>query len=212
MSARIVVAPRRRECKVCSLSPEEVALVNAAIWPEPGVAVRGRNYRADAVRAAAAQGLVVDPKTVSRHSAHVEASWHVATPKKPAAAGEVAVFPTDYQSVASRMSGLGMAAADRIEERIPEMDDRDLVAVAKLGQTAAAQRESLRLRQQEGERATGLLEALFGSAAGLLDEGDIPESEVIDVTPAPSVREMLDEVRAERTALKRLQQGEFVDA
>lgn len=208
MTLKVIMAPRKRECRVCAeLPPEAVALVNAAIWPEPGVAVRGRNYRADAVRAAAAQGMVVEAKTVTRHAAHVEASWHVATPARPPAAGEVPVFPTDYQSVMSKMASLGMQAADVIERKLPEMEARDVVSVLKTGLTATAQRESLRIRQQEAETSQGLLAALFGGAAGLITESDIPDAEVIDVTPV-SVEEMLDEVRAERTALKRLQAGE----
>lgn len=208
MTVKVVMAPRKRECRVChELSPEAVALVNAAIWPEPGVAVRGRNYRQDAVRAAAAQGMVVEAKTVTRHATHIEASWHTATPARPPAAGEVPVFPTDYQSVATRMAHLGMQAAERVAERIPVMEDRDLVSVLKTGLTASAQRESLRLREREAETAQGLLAALFGGAAGLITDADIPEAEVIDVTPV-SVEEMLDEVRQERAALKRLQAGE----
>lgn len=208
MTVKVVMAPRKRECRVCSeLSPEAVALVNAAIWPEPGVAVRGRNYRADAVRAAAAQGMVVEAKTVTRHATHIEASWHTTTPNKPPPPGEVPVFPTDYQSVMTKMASLGMQAAERITERIPVMEDRELVSVLKTGLTATAQRESLRIREREAETAQGILAAFFGGAAGLITDGDIPDAEVIDVTPVP-VEEMLDEVRTERAALKRLQAGE----
>lgn len=206
-SPKVIVAPRKRECVLCrDLTPQQTAEVNAAIWPEPGVAVRGRNYRADAVRAAAAQGLAIEAKTVTRHATHVEASWHTATPQHPPAAGDVPVFATDYQSVMGRMAELGMMAADRVAKRLPEMEDRDLVSVLKTGAAAAGQREAMRLRAQEAENAQGLLAALFGGAAGLITEGDIPEAEVIDVTPT-SVEEMLDEVRTEREAAKRLQAG-----
>lgn len=207
----VVMAPRKRECRICQgLSPREVTVVNAVIWPEGPDHGRSRTYRADAVRAAAAQGLEIEAKTVTRHAEHIEASWHTAIPDKPVPPGEVAVMPTDYDSVMSRMAGLGMAAATRLAERVPVMDDRELVSLAKTGLSAAAQREALRIRQQEGKAINSLAEALFGLSGGVLREEDVPEVEVIDVTP-PEV--MLDEVRAERAALKMLQSGKpLVDA
>lgn len=203
-----LLAPRKRECRVCTeLQPQDVALVNAAIWPEPGVAVRGRNYRADAVRAAAAAGLEIEAKTVTRHATHIEATWHRQRPGSPPPANEAPVFPTDYQSVMAKMASLGMQAASIVEERLPGMEDRELVSVLKTGAAAAGQREAMRLRAQEAENATGFLAAMFGGAAGLITESDIPDAEVIDVTPM-STEEMLDEVRTERSALKRLQAGD----
>lgn len=207
----VVVAPRKRGCSLCGgLSPREVADVNAAIWPEGPEHARSRSYRTDGVRVAAANGLTVEAKTITRHADHIEASFHIATPKHPPVAGDIAVMPTDYESVMTKMADVGMRAADRIVDRIDEMDDRDLISVAKLGQTAAAQREALRLRKNEGAQSGLLLQALFGLSGGQLSEGDVPESEVLNVTP-PEV--MLDEVRQERRALKALQTGEpLVDA
>lgn len=206
-----VVAPRKRACSICrDLSPEAAAAVNAAIWPEPGIAIRSRDYRVAGVRAALAQGLDVEAKTVTRHADHIEASWHEPTAKKPPARGEVSVFPTDYQSVTTAYVQLGMQAVEKITDRLPEMEPRDLVSVARMGQSASVQRESLRMRQQETETAQGLLAAMFGLGAGLLSDADIPDAEVIDVTPHESVEEMLDVVRSERAALVRLQQGELV--
>lgn len=211
MTKGVVVAPKKRECSICTgLSPREVADVNAAIWPEGPEHARGRSYRADGVRVAEANGLTVEAKTITRHADHIEATWHLATTKHPPSAADLAVMPTDYESVMTRMADIGMQATGRIVERLPEMDDRDLISVAKLGQTAAAQREALRLRKNEGAQAGLLLEALFGLSGGQLNDGDVPESEVLNVTP-PEV--MLDEVRTERAALKALQVGEpIVDA
>ena len=205
-----IVAPRKRACSVCrDLTAEAAAEVNAAIWPEPGVAVRARDYRVAGQRAALAQGLDVEAKTITRHADHIEASWREPTPKKPAGPREPRVFPTDFQSITTFAVEKGMEALERIGERIPEMDDRDLISVARMGQSASTQREALRLRQQETETAQGLLAAMFGLGAGLLSDADIPEAEVIDVTPHESVEEMLDGVRSERAALVRLQQGEL---
>lgn len=200
-----MVAQRSRACRICkTLTPEKVAIVNATIWPEPGVALRARSYRSDAVRACAAQGLEIEEKSITRHAIHVEKSWHAATPASPAAPGEVPVFPTDYQSVATLGAKLGVVAMRRLEERVPEMEDRELVATARLGMSAATHREALRLKAQEVDTNKGLLSALFGLGGGLLDESDIPEAEIIDVTP---VEDLLDAPRLEREALKRLQAG-----
>jgi len=74
---------------------------------------------------------------------------------------------------------------------------------------AAGQREALRIREREAETTGSLAAAIFGLSSQLISEDDIPESEVIDVTP---VEDLLDEVRSERQALKRLQTGEAVRA
>jgi len=126
---------------------------------------------------------------------------------QPATAGEVPVFPTDYGSVTEMAAQVGMQAMTTIRGRIPTMDNRDLVAVAKLGTAAAGQREALRLRAQEVDQSQAIVEAITGVASGLLDPRDIPEIEVIDITP---VEGLVDEVAKERAALKRIAAGSAV--
>jgi len=210
MSRRIVVAQKSATCRICKeLATPQVAQVNATIWPEPGIAVRSRDYRAAAVRACAALGLDLEAKSVTRHAAHIESTWHRVGSTSPIAAGEEPVHPTDYQSVAQRFSAIGMAAAEHIEKRLPDMEDRELLVAGRMGLTAAANREAMRIREREAETTGSLAAAIFGLSSQLISEDDIPESEVIDVTP---VEDLLDEVRSERQALKRLQTGEAVRA
>ncbi len=206
MKPKLIVAQRSRMCRICTALPAEaVADVNATIWPEPGASVRARNYRMDATRAAAAHGLEIEAKTVSRHARHVEASWHKVTAVMPAAPGEVPVFPVDYASMADQAAQVGAHAMKRIGERIGVMDDRELVAVAKMGVTTATQREALRMKAQEVDQNGAILRALMGTASGLIDPADLPDVEVIDVTP---VGDLLDVISQEREALKRLAAGE----
>jgi hypothetical protein len=204
---KVIVAQRSRACSVCRLPPESVAVVNATIWPIPGEKIRGRNYRIDAVRACASFGLVLDAKTITRHASHVERSWHRVTAQQPAAPGEVPVFATDYQSMVGQAAQLGAHAIDRLKKRVADgaLDDRDLIAAAKLGTSAVTQREALRMRAQEVDQQGAIVAALTGLTSGHIDMGDFPEVEVIDVTP---VEVLHAEVSAEREALKRLASGE----
>lgn len=207
---RILVAQRSRACRICkSLAPEVIAEVNATIWPESGVAVRGRNYRAAAVRVCKANGLEIEEKSVTRHALHVERTWHRVTAQNPAGPGEVPVHPTDYQSMVERAGQMGAIAMKRITERIPVMEDRELVTVARIGMQAVGQREANRLRAREVDQSAALLNALMGTSSGHLDPGDIPEVEVVNVTPTS---ELLAEVEEERSKLRQLQEGEAVRA
>lgn len=206
MTKRAMVAPRASDCRICrELTPIQAAEVNAAIWPEPGIALRSRGYRVQATRAAAVYGCEVEVKTITRHAEHIEHSWRKLTNgSPPPTSGERPVFPTDFQSVATRYAGLGMAAADAIEERLPELEPRELVQVARMGLSAATAREAMRLKAQEVDTAQGMLAAIFGLAGDHLSEGDIPDTEVIDVTP---VEVLHAEIEEEREALRQLQAG-----
>jgi hypothetical protein len=204
---KVLVAQRSQTCRICKeLTAERIARVNAVIWPEPGVALRAPAYRIAAVRAAAAEGLTVEEKSVTRHARHIERSWHRVTLDKPTAPGEIPVYPTDYASITDQAAQLGAVAMGSIHKHIVEgtLESRELVSVAKMGVQATTQREALRIRQQEIATADNLLSALFGLGAGLLTEADVPEAEFIDVTP---VEDMHAEVQAERAALIRLQAG-----
>lgn len=202
----IVVAARSSTCRICKgLRPDAVAEVNAAIWPEPGVAARFRDYRTSAVRVAAAHGLEVEVKSVSRHAQHIERSWHVVDAKSPAKPGELPVFKTDFNSMVDRAATLGAKAMDALDSQMPTLDPKELVAVAKLGVGASVTRESLRLKAQEVDQQSQIIAALGALSSGHISQGDIPETEVIDVTP---VEVLLDEVAQEREALARLSAGE----
>lgn len=204
----MLVAQRSRTCRICKgLEPAQIADVNAVIWPEPGVAVRARDYRIAAVRAARANGLEVEEKSVTRHATHVERSWHKVDAGRPASPGELPVFPTDYTSMVGQAAQLGAVAISQLTKRAKsgQMEDRELVAAARIGMTSVQHREALRMRAQEVDTAHALLAAIHGLGGGHISEDDVPETEVIDVTPVEVLHE---KVRSEREALKRLQAGE----
>lgn len=203
---KVIVAQRSSSCRICKgLSAEQVAAVNEVIWPEPGVRVRNRDYRAAAVRACAAVGLEVEVKSVTRHATHVERTWHEVTGTQPQRPGEVPVFKTDFNSMVDAAATLGAQAMGELTDRLPDLDPKELVAVAKLGVGAAVTRESLRLKAQEVDQNAAIITALGAMAGGHITTGDMPESEIIDVTP---VEVLHAEVEAERASLKRLQAGE----
>lgn len=201
----LVFAQRSRRCKVCGLAPAIIADVNAAIWPEPGIKLRGPQYRARAQRVCTANGLDVDVKTITHHADHTERSWHTVTGTTKPGPGEIPVFPHAFGDLVDSASKVGAFALTEIGKRIPDMDSRDLIGVAKLGVGASATRESLRLKAQEVDQTQAIVAALTGLASGHITEGDIPEAEVINVTP-PEV--LLAQVRTERAALERRQAGE----
>lgn len=207
MKQKVIVAQRSRACSVCRLPPQSVAVVNATIWPVPGEKLRARNYRIDAVRACASFGVEVEQKTITRHASHVERSWHKVTDAQPAAPGEVPVFPTDYGSMVGQAAQLGAHAMAQLGKRVSEgrLEDRDLIAAAKLGTSAVTQREALRLRAKEVDQSEAIIAALGGLVSGHIDMDDFPEAEVIDVTP---VEVLHAEISEEREALKRLAAGE----
>ena len=207
MKQKVIVAQRSRACTVCRMPPQSVAVVNATIWPVPGEKLRSRNYRIDAVRACATFGVEVEAKTITRHASHVERSWHKVTTQTPAAAGEIPVFPTDYGSMVEQAAQVGAHAMAQLSKRVAAgaLDDKDLIATARLGSGVVAQRETLRLRAKEVDQSEAIIAALGGLVSGHIDMGDFPEAEVIDVTP---VEVLHDEIAAERQALQRLAAGE----
>lgn len=205
-SKNLIVAQRSGRCRVCSLPPETIAAVNAVIWPDPGVSrARNGDYRAAAQRVCAANGMTIEVKTITRHAEHTERSWHRVTPRSPARPGEIAVVATDYQSMVEKAATMGAQAMDHVITRLPEMEDRDLIAAAKVGMGAVVGREALRLKAQEVDQTQAIVAALTGLASGHITEADIPDAEVINVTP-PEV--LLAQVHQTRTRLERLSQGE----
>jgi hypothetical protein len=218
-SAPAVVAPLKRGatgCSVCAEPLEVVQQINAAIWtPERE---RRRNYRTAALAVYAKQGKCdddlcirtlddgehdrhLDPKTVTRHAEHVEVSWRVATAERLPSGREKPVFPIDYDSVTDAAAEVGVRAMQYLSARIElgEVEDRDLVAAAKLGVGAVATRAKIESAQRNPQ--IGVL-ALMGVVSGHLEA---PPGEVVDVTP---LDELMSGLQAERAELEALAQGE----
>lgn len=203
MTKRVPVAQRSSRCRLCKELPgPSLTAVNAVIWTDASRidrAGRSRSYRADAVRACDAQGLVVEEKSITRHAEHVERTVKVVgRGGQQVAPGEEPVLPTGFAEVNDEFVRLGMTAVNEIKGRITDLEPRELVATARMGLQASTQREALRIRQQEAADTTDLLRAVFGLSSGVLSEDDVPEVEIIDVTPAEG---LLEEVRAERLLL-----------
>ena len=191
-NGRALVAALHPACRVCRLDEEARLAANDAVWRD-GTAARVRNYRARAVKALLDLGVRLEVKAIARHATHVERSWRTITPDAPARAIEVPVFAPDVDSLADRAGMLGHSALSDLERRIAAgvMEDKDVIAVAKLGVGAAVAREKLVARRREADINVA---AIFGIVSGHVV---VPAHEIRNVTP---IAELVAEVDAERAA------------
>lgn len=184
-------APRKQRCKVCRLPAESWAEVNAAIWD--GM-IRRHDYAISGVRAYLAHrpDETMNVKTMVAHVVHIEATWHTGTPTTR----ERPVFPIDYEAMTDRAAKLSAQAMERIAERVDVMEDKDLIAAAKLGMAATQHRAAM---QAKDRRQGDVLDALLMLASG--NAPALPEGErgtIIDVTPM----ELRASLEAERALLE----------
>lgn len=189
----IVVAALHPACRICVLEDTVRELVHRAIWSE-STRTRLPAYRKNAVKVIAdAAALNVDPKHITKHADHVERSWRMPTERAPAKSIEVPVFAPSIESVADRAGMLGHAAMAQIEQRMADgmMEDRDVIAVAKLGVGAVATREKIIARRREADINVA---AIFGIVSGHLVT---PPHEIKNVTP---IEELEAEIDAERAS------------
>lgn len=180
---------QRSGCVVCAMGDDVMQEANAAIWTPDRIRTKG--YRMNGLRVMQAHGKKPDPKSITRHALHVEQSWRLAA--EPTGA-ERAVFPIDYGSTIDRFVTVSHQALDALEFRmgLGEVEDRDLVAIGKLGLGATVARQ----RHEDAGRAQPIaLIALMGVA---MEAIDTPEGEVKDVTP---IADLEAEWREERAAL-----------
>lgn len=188
MSNGVVVARPKSGCKVCALPIEKRQEVNAAVWD--GRARRPK-YREAGKRAFESFGDTINVKAITRHADHVEDGWREATPDDPAAGRERAVFPSDYESLTERAALAGAQALNQLEQRViaGEVEDRELLGLAKLGLGARQKQEELRAASKRPEIA---LMAIIGIASGHVE---MPESEVIEVVDPQTLTETVREER-----------------
>lgn len=180
-------APKNPRCKVCSIPQPGWSEVNAAIWDAQE---RRPDYRVAGVRACAAMGVEIDPKSITAHAEHIEASWHSGV-QYPPTQRERAVFPNDYASVTDRAARLGVDAMQAISDRLDVLEPKDLIAVAKLGMGARQHQASMEAKDRRSHQIE--VTAIFGFVSGHMD---IPEVEVKDVTPVGELRAGFEEHRA----------------
>lgn len=172
-------APLKGDCIVCQ-APELIRIaVNRAIWPEGGI-VREANYRSAGARAASQAAMLIkdkraeryselDPKTLTRHADHIEASWKEFEPGEELPEDHVPVA-TDFGSVMEAGSRLGMKALGALEallDKSPEamaaFKTKEVIAMAKLGTVAAGTKEASRLKRNQ--QAIDVM-AIFGASSG----------------------------------------------
>ncbi len=194
------VAPLKttgQKCLICVLETPAREAVNAAIWD--GSSERVRGYRAAGVRAFTHMtGGSIDPKSITRHADDTEATWHDTNPADPASDIDVPVFDSSYEAIVQRAANLGKLAIEKLPKKVAadELEDRELVSVAKMGVGARTQQESNRVASNRPQIQVA---AILGVVAGGM--GNLPADEVIDVTPEA---ELIDVVRQERKALQAL--------
>lgn len=179
------VAPLASDCIVCwAPEPTRVA-INAAIWPGEAM-IRSATYRAAGVQVARTSGVPglakCNPKTITRHVDHVESSWREITAKQSARGDEVPV-KGDLTSLVDQGGQLAGKAMDTLDVWLGggQLEPKDVIAIAKLGVSAATTGEKIRLasRQQKID-----VLAIFAASSGHLppmpiggptdDEDDVP--------------------------------------
>jgi len=192
VAAGVKVAPLKAACSICQLDEGVRIQVNRVVWDEQ-TGKRTSGYRMDAIAVLADLGYRFDRKVIGRHAAHVEASWREATSAAPATQREEPIFSTEFVSVTDAASKLGMRAMHKLDARISAgaMEDRDLVAVGKLGLSAAGLRAQVAMKRAELNLTA---QAIFGLASDHLEEH---ESEIKDVTPIASLHAEIDREREE---------------
>lgn len=202
-------APLKGDCIICQ-APEIVRIaVNRAIWPDGGI-VRAANYRSAGARAASQAAMTIDdkradrfseldPKTITRHADHIEASWKEFEPGDKLPDGDVPIA-TDFASVMEAGSRLGMKALAALEELVDSdplamaaFKTKEVIAMAKLGTVAASTKEASRLKRNQ--QAIDVA-AIFAASSGHIES---PTADPVET--AADIDAMHAEVAEERRLL-----------
>jgi len=195
-------APLKGDCLVCQAPEPTRVAINAAIWPSDGM-VRSVTYRSDGTDVARGSKVpelaTCNPKTITRHAEHIEASWRDIKPGGRWLAEEVPVS-TDFIGVMDANTRVGMRATGLIERLLEEhgdvmavMEPKFVLDVAtKLGMRGAEAREKSRLARNQ--------QAIDVAAIFAMSSGHIraPHSED---EQAAIVDELRDELAEERKLL-----------
>lgn len=180
---------RHGGCKICSYEPELIQAVNAAIWD--GQQVRRRTCVAEAAKVLVAAGKKGHRRGVLHHADHIEQSWRNVDRQHPASGKELAVFPTDFESVTDKIALLGMRGLQVLEKRVDagDIDSRDLSGVVRMGLNAVVERKKA---EDRSKRPQITVQAIFAELSGHLE---VPAGEIINVTPYAELREEIDDER-----------------
>ena len=135
------LVPRKAGCWVCEkvASPEDVTV---RLFSPGGVRLQGRGSTRAAAAYVEGMGYSVPRDLMTRrlnvHGEHVEVSMVGGQPAAPGALARIEPPGPAYWLDANQAAvNVGFEALGMIHERMPEMEDKELVAVAKLGVVAA---------------------------------------------------------------------------
>ena len=134
------LVPRKAGCWVCDklASSEDVTV---RLFSEDGTRRQGRGATAEAARYVTGMGYAMSSNLLNRrlthHADHIEAGM-TATVVRPGNLTRLEpAGPAHWLDVNQNAVNIGNEALGAIQARIPDMEDKELVAVAKLGVTAA---------------------------------------------------------------------------
>ena len=194
-------APLKGTCLVCQAPEPTRVAINAAIWPGDGI-MRSVTYRSDGTNVARGSGVpslaTCDPKTITRHADHIEASWREIQPGGAWRSGEVPV-QTDFASVMESNTRVGARATELIGKLLEEHGELMVVmepkfvldVAAKLGMGGAEKRESSRLKRNQ--QAIDVV-AIFAMSSGHIKAPRADNEQAADI----------EDLRAELNAEKLL--------
>jgi len=163
------LVPRKAGCWVCEniQNPEDVTV---RLYHEDGFRRRGRGAHADARSYIRGMGLSIPSMTLDRrlknHADHVEAAM-AGGPALPGSLTRIEpAGPAHWLDVNQNAVNIGNEALGVIQSHLGDMEDKELVAVAKLGVTAA---------QKVGDweakgRKLAQVDSLIRLASGMADD------------------------------------------
>lgn len=142
------MAPREAKCPVCTLvaSPEDVTI---RMYEQDTLEHLPTDAAVMYLRRVGIEGTARQLKAkVLRHRHHVDQFLNRGGAVAPAQIVEgisriEPLPPAAWVDTNQAGINLGMAAIGRLAEKLPNLDARDLIAVAKIGQTAAVARATL---------------------------------------------------------------------
>jgi len=133
-----VLVPRSPKCWVCK-NVAAVEDVTVRLFDEQGRKTRGPalSYLRSIGYTKQSDGTLV--KHLTTHIRHVESAMQRSDPAPPSALVRVQPEggPARWLDVNQQIMDVGMDAVRDIRARLPDMGDRELVAVARMGMTAA---------------------------------------------------------------------------
>lgn len=157
---------RKRNCTICR-SVAAIEHVNVLIVATDGT--RRRDYRRAVGEYLRGMGVSVGVKAIEGHARHVMDD--IANPPRRALLDRMVPVapdgvPASWLDVNEQGLGVGMEALRDLRARLPDLDDKDLIAVAKMGLSAAGKRADIEARGRAMGATLNALAALASGHAG----------------------------------------------